>query len=389
MMKVILTLLMLLTITTISCKKDQAVSQQPASGGLIVYVGTYTGEGSAGIYAFRMNEASGELTQIHSINDPNNPSFLEVDPEKKYLYAVHELGNYMGRSQGAIRAYAIDSKTWNLTMLNEQPSHGAHPCFVSVDAAGRVVMLANYSGGNVAVYPIKEDGSLGQAGSVIQHEGSGAVPSRQSGPHAHSITPSPDGRFAFAADLGIDKIMTYQIDAENAKLIPADPPHTNTAPGAGPRHFTFHPGGSFAYGINELNSTITAYAYHAGTGGLSPIETVGTLPSDFADWNACADIHCSPDGRYLFGSNRGHDSLVIFRVDNNTGKLSLIGHQPVEGRTPRNFAVDPTGTFILVANQDTNNIVVFRFDPDKGTLTPTGHGVQISKPVCVKILTTG
>lgn len=387
-MKLLLPLLLTLITASlfVSCKKKQSAEVQTDSDGYLVYVGTYTGQGSTGIYVYRMDENSGELSLLHTVADPFNPSFLAVNPAKTHLYAVHELGNYMGKKQGSVKAFQIDQSTGMLTPLNEQASFGQHPCHVSVDPSGSMVMLANYSGGNIASYPILEDGSLGSAESVIQHTGSGANPSRQAGPHAHSITPDSSGQYAVACDLGIDKLLVYSIDSESASLTPAETPFTQTAPGAGPRHLAFHPSGHFAYVINELNSTITAYTWDASEGTLADIQTENTLPESFKDWNSCADIHVTPDGRFLYGSNRGHNSLVIFKIDESSGRLTLVGHQAVGGNTPRNFAIDPSGRFILAANQDTDNIVLFEIDQETGQLTQTGHEISVSKPVCVKII---
>lgn len=371
------------TATLASCSVNTP-EPEPAQEPL-VYVGTYTSKGSEGIYVYRLDPASGELRLAHAISDRNNPSFLAVDGRRRRLYAVHELNNYLGADQGAVRAYSIDAESGKPTPLHIQPSMGAHPCHVVLDADGKYLFLANYSGGNIAMLPIQTDGSLLPPSDVVQHSGSSVNKSRQEGPHAHSVNLSPDGRFLLAADLGIDKIMIYRVDAQGGKLVPNDPPFVAAAPGAGPRHLTFDPSGRRVYVINELNSSITGYHYDAERGALTRIESVSTLPQGFAGANTCADIHVTPDGRFLFGSNRGHDSIVAFRIDEATGKLTLIGHTPSGGKTPRNFAVDPSGNFLLVANQNSDKIVVMRINRETGVLS-TLQEVSVSMPVCIKIV---
>lgn len=381
MKKLMMTLFCTATLASCSVNTPEPeAAQEP-----LVYVGTYTSKGSEGIYVFRLNPASGELRPAHTISDRNNPSFLAVDAHRRRLYAVHELNNYLGADQGAVRAYSLDAETGKPAALNIQPSMGAHPCHIALDADGRYLFLANYSGGNIAMLPIKEDGSLLPPSDVVQHSGSSVNKSRQEGPHAHSVNLSPDGRFLLAADLGIDKIMIYRVDTQGGKLLPNNPAFVAAAPGAGPRHLTFDPTGRRVYVINELNSSITAYNYDAASGALTGIESVSTLPQGFGGANTCADIHVSPDGRFLFGSNRGHDSIVTFRIDDESGRLTLVGHTPSGGKTPRNFAVDPSGNFLLVANQNSDNIVVMRINRETGALT-TLHEVRVSMPVCIKMV---
>ena len=355
------------------------------SNELIVYVGTYTSKGSEGIYVYKLHMETGELLPLHSVGDIENPSYLAIDSQQRYLYSVHELNDYQGKRTGAVRSFKIDPDTWDLQLLSEQPSFGEHPCYVAVDKTDNYVLLANYTSGSISMFPV-QDGVLQAASDTAQHVGSGPKKGRQKGPHAHSINVSPDGRFAYAVDLGIDNIQIYKLDLENGLLLPNDPPFVKTAPGAGPRHFTFHPNGEFAYVINELNSTITAYRYIAQNGSLAEIQTVKTLPADFSGSNTCADIHVSPDGNYLYGSNRGHDSIAIFRVDSGNGELQLVGHESTRGKTPRNFAIDPTGTYLLAANQDSDNIVVFRINKKTGELLATGNEAEVSMPVCIKMV---
>ncbi len=359
-----------------------ADSAQAAAGDFLLYVGTYTKGKSEGIYIYRMNGQSGGLTPVATVKDPASPSFLAIDPRRRFLYAANETGQFNGKQGGGVTAYAIDQKTGNLKKLNDQPSPGV-PCHVSVHPSGRYVLAANYGGGNVVMYPVKPDGSLGEQSYVAQHTGKGADPKRQDGPHAHSIMLDEAGRYAFAPDLGIDKVMIYRVDAAAGKLLMHG--YAATRPAAGPRHFDFHPSGRFAYVINELNSTITVFAYDKGKGTLTELQTVSTLPDGFTGTSYCADIHVHPSGRFLYGSNRGHDSIVAFLI-NNDGKLSILHHEPVGGKWPRNFGIDPTGSFLLVANQNTDNIVVFRLDPRTGWLKPTGQSIDVPIPVCLKFI---
>ncbi len=348
---------------------------------LLLYVGTYTRGKSEGIYVYRMNLTDGGLKHAATVKGVSNPSFLAIDPKRRFLYAVNESGEFAGKKGGGVTAFAIDQKTGDLKKLNEQHSPGV-PCHVSVHPSGKFVLIANYGGGNVVIYPVKANGSLGEASDVAQHKGAGGDPKRQDGPHAHCIMPDAAGRYAFAPDLGIDKVMIYRVDAKNGKLVPNG--FAATKPGAGPRHFDFHPTGKFAYVINELNSTLTAFAYDKAKGELKELQTVSTLPSDFKGNSFCADVHVHPSGRFAYGSNRGHDSIVAFAIDQQTGKLTLIGHEPTGGKWPRNFGIDPTGTFLLAANQNTDNVVTFRIDQQTGRLKATGQVTEIPVPVCLK-----
>jgi len=353
---------------------------------MLVYIGTFTKGKSKGIYIYRLDMETGELHFVKTVKAAS-PAFLAIHPNRKYLYAVNELNEYEGKPGGAVSAFSINAKTGNLTLINQQPSFGPSPCHLSLDRSGKFVFVANYGGGNLSVFPVNKDGSLGEATDMVQHTGSGANKNRQAGPHAHSINPDPAGNYAIAADLGIDKLLIYKPDYKTGKLIPNKTPWIKTRDGAGPRHFTFHPNGKFAFLINELDSTMVAYAYNAKDGTLKEIQTVSTLPRDFKGKNSCADIHVSPDGRFVYGSNRGHDSIVLFALDEKTGNLTLVGHEKTQGRTPRNFGIDPTGTFLLAANQNSDNIVVFRIDRKSGKPEPTGKSIEVPNPVCVKFYT--
>jgi len=358
----------------------------PRTGEYLVYIGTYTRGKSEGIYVYRMDRATGALRYSSKATGIQNPSFLALHPQGRYLYAVNELKEFGGKSSGAVSAFSIDSRTGALTFLNQQPSLGTDPCHLSVDKTGRYVLVANYSSGSVCVLPIQQDGRLGQHTDFIQHQGSSVNPQRQQGPHAHSVILDTSNRFAFVADLGMDKIMVYQLDLSAGKLKPHSVPFVQVQPGAGPRHFTFHPSNKYAYVINEIGSTVTAFTYDATRGVLKEVQTVPTLPQGFSGTNHCADIHVHPSGRFLYGSNRGHDSIAIFSIDEATGKLTPIGHESTQGKTPRNFAIDPSGAFLLAANQNSDSIVTFRIDQQTGKLTPTGHVAEVPMPVCLKLV---
>ncbi|MBN1937534.1 MAG: lactonase family protein [Anaerolineae bacterium] len=353
---------------------------------VLVYIGTYTHKGSAGVYIYRLDTTSGALDIAAPPAAITNPSFLAIAPQKQNLYAVAELGEFQEQPGGGVSAFAIAAGSGALTLLNQRRTHGAAPCHLCVDATGRYVLVANYSSGTVSMLPVQADGSLGEATEVIQHKGSGPDPRRQRGPHAHSVTLDPTNRFAFVCDLGIDKVMVYRLDLANGKLMPHTPAWAEANPGAGPRHFAFHPGHPYAYVINELDSTIIAFAYDKAAGALAPLQTISTLPDDFSGANTCADVHVSPCGRFLYGSNRGHDSIAIFSIDQSSGALTAIGHASTGGKTPRNFAIDPTGAFLLAANQDSDNVVVLCIDGETGQLAPTGYEIAVSMPVCVKMI---
>jgi 6-phosphogluconolactonase len=353
------------------------------SEALLVYIGTYTRGESRGIYQCRLDRDTGRLHSLDLAAETANPSFLALHPSGRFLYAVGEIGNFAGERTGAVAAFRVEPKTGRLTPLGQQASRGAGPCHLVVDRTGRCVLVANYGGGSVSCLPIRDDGRLGEATSFVEHEGSSVNPRRQRGPHAHVVELDAANRFAFVADLGLDKILIYRFDADRGQLTPNDPPWARVTPGAGPRHLAFHPGGRFAYVINELDSTVTAFGYDADRGALDTLETVSTLPEGFEGQNTTAEIVVHPSGRFLYGSNRGHDSIAIFGIDARTGSLRPVGHEPTQGETPRNFGVDPTGTYLVAANQGTHNLVVFRIDATDGTLRPTGHSLEVPSPVCV------
>lgn len=349
----------------------------------VLFVGTYTeheGSRSRGIYVYRMDSASGELTFEWEARDVLNPSFLDLHPHRNLLYAVNEVGTFSGEEGGGVSAFSVDPASGELKLLNAYSSRGKDPCYISIEQTGRFALVANYSSGRVAMLPIQADGRLGPASDVVQQFGSSVDPERQAEPHAHCIRPDPTNRFAIATDLGADKLLIYQMDQENGKL--NKHAEVKVQPGAGPRHLIFHSNGKYMYLLNELNSTVIVYRYHSDAGSFEEIQTITTLPQDYKGRNLCADLHIC--GNYLYASNRGHDSLVCFFIDENTGKLLYRNHTSTAGKEPRNFAIDPGGNFLLVANQNTHNIVTFRIDAKSGQLTMIGHGVDVSMPVCLK-----
>lgn len=367
---------------SVAILRDTAWSKQERS--LTLYIGTYTQDtASEGIYTYQLNRDSGELTKIASTMSVN-PSFLTLDRRRRFLYAVNEVQEFEGKPGGAVSAFAIEAGG-KLKFLNQQPSLGADPCHLTVDGNRRNLLVANYTGGNLALLPIRRDGTLEPVADLKQHEGSGPK-EQQKGPHAHCIILDPSERHALAADLGIDKVVIYRFDKATRKLSPAKQTAESLQAGAGPRHLTLHPNGRYAYVINELDSTMTTLKYNAATGALTTIDTISTLPADFSGTSYCADVHVSPSGRFLYGSNRGHNSIVVFAVDRRTGKPKLVEHVLTEGNWPRNFVIDPAGQFLLVANQRSDNVVVFRIDGGTGRLRPAGQTARIPAPVCLKFV---
>ena len=352
----------------------------------LVYVGTNVGEAQANtIFLYRLDPATGALTRLSAQPAGPNPTYLTMDAGHRRLYAVNETGTFRGASSGAVSAFAVDQRTGALSLLNQQPSNGASPCYVSLDHSGRAVMVANYMGGNVSLLPVGADGALAAPTATDQHTGTGPHPN-QTGPHAHCIVPDPANAFAFAVDLGTDQVVGYRLNVAQGKLTPLATPAFVTRPGAGPRHLTFHPNGRRAYLINELNSTVTALDYDAATGHFRELQTLSALPAGYAGTNSCADIHVGRDGRFLYASNRGHNSIAVFAIDATAGTLTPVQDVDTQGQTPRNFTLDPSGRLLLVANQNSNNVVTFRVDPKTGQLTPTGQTVEVPSPMFLEVL---
>jgi 6-phosphogluconolactonase len=352
---------------------------------MLVYIGSYTRGNDPnvpGIYQLSLDTVSGDLTLLSTCGGQQNPSFLAIDPAAEHLYSVSEVGGEDGG--GHVAAYAIDQKDGGLILLNQQPVRGTSPCHLCVDQTDRCLIAVSYSSATIAAFPIDDDGRLQPRSDWIQHVGSSINRDRQEAAHTHSVNIDPNNRFAFVADLGTDQVFSYELDVANAKLRPNPrQPAIGVTPGAGPRHFCFHPDGRHAYLINELDSTIQAYVYDDRAGTLELLQTVPTLPVDFKGESTCAEVRVHPTGRFLYGSNRGHDSLAIYSIDENDGTLTARGQQATGGKTPRNFNIDPSGQWLIAANQDTNNLVVFRIDLSSGELQATGHEVEINAPVCV------
>ena len=354
------------------------------SGDTLVYVGAYTEvlphvRGTAeGVSVYRLDAATGAFHHLATVGGVVNPSFVAVDRARRRLFAVQEVGEYAGRPGGAVSAFAIGGGGHELALLGHQPTHGAHPCHVTVDASGRWLLVANYSGGSVTVLPVGEDGAPGPAPAVVGH--SGPHP-HHDGPHPHSTLQAPGGH-VLAPDCGLDRVYIYTLDAATGALAPHAQPWAQEAPGSGPRHLALHPRGDVVYCINERDSTLTTFAHDAAAGTLRALQNISTLPAGFGGRNSTADVHVHPSGRFVYGSNRGHDSIAAFAVGAD-GTLTVLGHTPTGGRTPRNFMIDPSGTFLLAANQDSNTVVTFRIDQATGALGEPLHVAEVPTPVCL------
>jgi 6-phosphogluconolactonase len=364
--------------------QPQTPEKSAAKGQYLAYVGTYTAKTSSkGIYAYRFDSEKGQLTSIGVAAETADPSFLAVHPNGKYLYAVNEISTFNGGAGGAVSAFSIALKSGALKFLNQVPTRGAGPCHVSLDKNGAYVLVANYDGGSIASFPVHEDGSLGTASGFVQHSGSGPNKERQEGPHAHWIGTSPDNRFALAVDLALDEVLVYGFDSSKGIFTPMLSGFAKVKPGAGPRHLAFHPNGKFAYVLSEMDSSVTVFSYQAKNGAFSSLETVSALPKDYAGPKEAAEIAVDPAGKFLYTSNRGHDSIAIFEINAAKGTLKSRGQVLTGGKTPRHFAIDPTGKYLLAENQESNNIVVFHMDAATGNLTPTGQTIEVPSPVCI------
>jgi 6-phosphogluconolactonase len=348
----------------------QTPPQSVPSDRTLVYVGTYTtGKStSKGIYAFELQTPEATLRPLGLVAETVNPSYFDIDEARRLLFAVNEVGELNGEKTGGVSAFSIDRATGRLTFLNQRASKGTAPCFLRLDKSGRHALVANYGSGSIAVLPIGADGRLGDASSVVQHTGSSVHPQRQRGPHAHCLVLDPANRFAFACDLGLDKVLIYRFDAATGTLTPNDPAFASVEPGAGPRAMAFRPDGRFAYLGNEMQSTVTAFSYDANAGRLTEIQTISTLPADFSDNNSIAEVAVHPSGKYLYVSNRGHNSVAVFAIDPEKGTLTFVAHQSTGGRTPRHFGIDPSGRFLIAANQQSDTLVPHSIDPGTGQL---------------------
>ncbi len=361
-----------------------AQTKTKRGGKMRVYIGTYTKKQKQGIFIFDMDTKTGQLTPSVAGPETPNPTFLTIHPNGKFLYAVNEIDDFEGKKAGSVSAYSI-AADGSLSLLNQQSSVGDGPCYITLDPSKKHALIANYGGGSVAVLPVESDGKIGTATAFVQHIGSSVNKDRQGEPHAHSLNPDATGKYAFAADLGTDKIYIYNLDSAKGTLTPHSPPALNTKPGAGPRHFTFAPDYKHAYYCGELDSTVNVASYDAQTATLTNIQTLSTLPADYHEpGNSTAEVRVHPNGKFVYVSNRGHNSLAIFAVQPD-GTLKAAGHQSVMGKTPRNFNFDPSGTFLLAANQDSDNLVVFRLDGQTGKMTEVMQ-VSVPMPVCIKFL---
>lgn len=374
---------MVLLIGLVGCSSDEVTeetdAEEPAKE--ILYLGTFSDEG---IFVLEFDRENRTFTEIQQITDKPGPNFQIIHPDGHTLYSISGEAPEGLEEVGSVAFYRIDEETGQLSWLGEQSTMGRGPAHVSVDPMGRFVYVSNYGGGSMASYPVLDDGSLGEAVSVMQHEGGSMVnEDRQQRPYAHSTIPSPDGRYVYTSDLGMDKIMIYAVDQETGELTPAEQPFAETEPGSGPRHFAFHPDGEFAYSVEELSSTVTAFRYDASTGGLENLQVISMLPSGFEERSSAADIHISPDGRFLYATNRGHDSTAIYSIDSETGMLEMEGIEPTRGGHPRNFAVDSEGEFVFMTNRDNDNLVLFERDEETGLLTYTGIEATVPRAVCV------
>lgn len=352
--------------------------------GRLVLVGTYTGEQSRGIYALRFDDASGALTVPTLVAETRNPSFLVADAAGRHVYAVNEVSDAGEGRSGGVTAFALEGVdgTPALREIGRQLSRGADPCHLALDRTGRFLAVANYSGGNFAILPVRDDGSLGPAAAVVAAAGAGPNAQRQQAPHGHEVVFDPSNHYLLAVDLGVDKVLVYRFDEQTGALTPHDPAFGQVEPGSGPRHLAFHPDGSQLFVINELASTITSFGWDGGTGALTPRSTISTLPRGFTGENSTAEIAVHPGGRFLYASNRGHDSIAVFAIGDG-GALRLVHHEPTRGRTPRHFTLDPSGRWLLAGNQNSNTVTVFRIDDSTGALTPTGAATAVGAPVCL------
>ncbi len=372
--------------TTIHAQ-ETPVPKSESQASLLLYIGT-SGPKAQGIFCSRFDPVSGSLTSPKLASKVSGASFLAIHPSYKFLYSVGQAEDATGTKFGALLAYSIDPQSGKLEALNHQPSGGKGPCFVGLDRHGANAFVANYGDGVVSVVPIAKDGRLAVPSARIQHEGKGPDEKRQDGPHAHSFFVDPTDHFALAPDLGLDKVLIYKLEPATGTLSPNDPPAGIVPPGGGPRHLSFHPNGKFVYVNNEMGDSVTAFTWDAQRGAMQEIQTIGSLPDDYTkrEANTTAEILIHASGKFLYTSNRGHDSIAVFSIDSSSGKLTAVGHTPTNGKTPRNFGLDPTGKWLLAANQTSHNVVVFAIDQSTGALVKTDHEIEVGSPTCVRFV---
>lgn len=350
----------------------------------LAYVGTFTKGQSKGIYVFRLQTQKLEVSQNITLvplglaAETPNPAFLEIDARRRVVYAANDLHTFEGKSSGAVSAFSVDPASGKLTLINQRPSMGSAPCFLTLDNEGRNLLVTNCLGGSVAVFPVAADGRLGEASEVVQHPGKD--------PHTHCVTLSTDGHFAYACDMGLDRLMVYRYDAQKGKLTPANPPMLALPAGTAPRHLVFRPDGRFAYVVGAKSSTVTTLAYDGKTGGLRVVQTISSLPESWEGTNAAAEVAVHPSGKFLYVSNRGHNSVVLFGIDAETGTLTFVEEQGTGGKTPRHFGLEPSAKHLAIANQDSDSVLVCRVDGGNGRLKPSGVFATVPSPVCVKFL---
>jgi 6-phosphogluconolactonase len=374
----VIVLFIMLMMTT-CCRNEQSDIKE------ILYVGTFDERDSQGIYVYEFNRDSVGFTLLQTIPEQKSPSFLEIHPSRKFLYAVNRSSVIEGKEWGTISAFLIDSASGMLTLINEQSSYGRGPCHISFDKSGKFAFVSNYNDGNLVVYAVLDKGSVSDSLQLVQHHGHGINPERQEGPHVHSAMVSPDNRFLYVADLGIDKVMIYELNSSSGLLKPAAIPYAEVEPGSGPRHFEIQPDGKTLFLAEELSSTTSVFSRDTVNGSLTEIQRISSIPEGFREQNTNADIHIHPDGKFLYVSNRGHNSIAIYHIHKN-GFLSVIGYQSTLGDRPRNFMIDQTGRLLFAANRNSDNINVFELNAKTGMLDFTGAALEVPGAVCLKML---
>ena len=379
MMKSIPTLLSLFASLILIQNDHSSLAGEP-----LIFISSFAAGDKGAIEAFSLDSSTGRMNRIQRTTGVEHPFFFVISPDQKFLYSIHAK-SFGGREPEEVAAYALEGRTGRLKLLNRQSTHGTASCYVAIDATGKTVLVANYTMGSVASFPVQNDGSLGAAASIIQHVGSSIDPVRQKGPNAHCIVISPDNRFAFAADLGTDQVLSYRVDKTTAKLTPNTPPFSKAPAGAGPRHLTFHPDGKHVYVINELQNSVTMSDYDANSGVMIDRQTISTLPTGFQGVSHCADLKITPNGKFLYGTNRGHDSIACYRIEAD-GSLKLIAIEPSLGKGPQNLLITGDGKRVLCANMPGNSVAVFEIDDQTGRLKSIGEPFEITSPSCIRLL---